>query len=146
MYLGPDLGHFSWIWAIILGFGPFCLDFGHIGGIWAIWQNLGQNRPQRRQSPEFGVRGTNGRMDGQMIYGRTDSSCVLQDFVPFGVAAQKRGQGRKEVRRWGVEVEKTAEKSDLSYGWKGREECRGKEEVEDGQEERMVVMRESRIP
>ena len=72
--------------------------------------------------------------------------CVLQDFVPFGVAAQKRGQGRKEVRRWGVEVEKTAEKSDLSYGWKGREECRGKEEVEDGQEERMVVMRESRIP
>merc|ERR1711954_211461 len=58
----PDLGHFAWIWAIMLGFGPFCLDLGHIAWIWAIWQNR--------------------RMDG-----RTDSPCVLQDFVPFGAAA-----------------------------------------------------------
>ena len=36
----------------MLGFGPFCLNLGHIGWIWAIWQNLSQNRPQRRQSPE----------------------------------------------------------------------------------------------
>ena len=50
----------------MLGFGPFCLDFGHIAWIWAIWHNLGQNRPQRRQSPEDGVEGderTDGRTD-----------------------------------------------------------------------------------
>ena len=41
----PDLGHFAWILAIMLGFGPFCLDLGHIAWIWAIWQNMGQNRP-----------------------------------------------------------------------------------------------------
>ena len=31
-------------------------------------------------------------MDGQtdiQTYGQTDSPCVLQDFVPFGAAAQK---------------------------------------------------------
>ena len=64
--------------------GAFCLDLGHIAWIWAIWQNLGQNRPQRGQSPEDGVGGMYGCMDGQ-----TDSPCVLQDFVPFGAAAQK---------------------------------------------------------
>ena len=26
----PDLGYFAWIWAIMLGFGPVCLDLGHI--------------------------------------------------------------------------------------------------------------------
>ena len=82
----------------MLGFGPFCLDLGHIAWIWAIWQNMGQNRPQKRQSPEDGVGGTNGRMDGRMYirmngrtygrtYERTDSPCVLQDFAPFEVAA-----------------------------------------------------------
>ena len=35
----------------MLGFGPFCLDLGYIAWIWAIWHNLGQNRPQRGQSP-----------------------------------------------------------------------------------------------
>ena len=25
-----DLGHFAWIWAIMLGFGPFRLDLGHV--------------------------------------------------------------------------------------------------------------------
>ena len=68
----------------MLGFGPFCLDLGHIAWIWAIWQNLGQNRPQRRRSPEDGAGGMHGR-----TYGQTDSPCVLQDFVPFGAAAQK---------------------------------------------------------
>ena len=53
----------------MLGFGPFCLDLGHIAWIWAIWQNLGQNRPQRRQSPEDGDgAGGDGQMDGQTIY------------------------------------------------------------------------------
>ena len=47
----------------MLGFGPFCLDLGHIAWIWAIWQNLGQNGPQRRRSPEDGAGGTDGRMD-----------------------------------------------------------------------------------
>ena len=47
-----NLGHFAWIWALFLGFGPY-------SWIWAIWQNLGQNRPQRRQSPEDGVGGIN---------------------------------------------------------------------------------------
>ena len=73
------------IWAILLGFGPFCLDLGHIAWIWAILQNLGQNRPQRRQSPEDEARGgMDGRTDGQThinMDGWTDSPCVLQDFV-----------------------------------------------------------------
>ena len=65
----------------MLEFGPFCLDLGHIAWIWAILQNLGLNRPQRRQSPEDGP---GGGTDGQ-----TDSPSVLQDFVPFRAAAQK---------------------------------------------------------
>ena len=87
MYLGPDLGHFAWIWAIMLGFGPFCLDLGYIAWIWAIWQNLSQNRPLRiRQGGQ-----TDGRTDGRTDI-RTESPCVLQDFVPFGTAAQKEKQ------------------------------------------------------
>ena len=71
----PDLGHFAWIWAIMLGLGPFCLDLGHIALIWAIWQNLGQNRPQRRRCPENGA-GGDGQVDGQtyvLTDGQTDS-------------------------------------------------------------------------
>ena len=60
----------------MLGFEPFCLDLGHIAWIWAIWQNMGQNRPQRRRSPEDGAGGTDGWMDG-----RTDSPCSV--FVIF---------------------------------------------------------------
>ena len=75
----------------MLGFGTFCLDLGHIAWIWAIWQNLGQNRPKRTQSPEED-KWTDGRTDGRTdgwMDGRTDSPCVLQDFITFGVAAQK---------------------------------------------------------
>ena len=53
----PELGFSGKIWAILLEFRPFCLDLGHIAWIWALWQNLGQNRPQRRHSPEDGARG-----------------------------------------------------------------------------------------
>ena len=53
----------------MLGFGPFCLDLGHIAWIWAIWQNMGQNRPQRRQSPEDGAGGT----DIRTVFYRTSS-------------------------------------------------------------------------
>ena len=58
----------------MLGFGPFCLDLGHIAWNWAIWQNLGQNRPQRRRSPEDGA-GEGGRTyvrTDVRMYGRTD--------------------------------------------------------------------------
>ena len=71
----------------MLGFGPFFLDLGHIARIWAIWQNLGQNRPQRKRSPEDGAGGTNrwtdGWMDGQMdgqTDGRTDGPTVIGPF------------------------------------------------------------------
>ena len=69
-----DLGHFAWIWANMLGFGSFCLYLGNIAWIWAIWQNWGQNRPQRRRSPEDGV-GEGGRTDVRTdvrTYVRTD--------------------------------------------------------------------------
>ena len=72
------------IWGSPDKFEPFCLDLGHIAWILAIWQNLGQNRPQRRQNPEDRAGGTYIRTDGW-----TDSPCVLQDFIPFGAAAQK---------------------------------------------------------
>ena len=68
-----DLGYFAWIWAIQFGFGP-----------------------QRRQSPEDGAGG-----DGRTYVrtdGRTDSPYVLQDFVPFGAAAQK-AKTNEESRR-----------------------------------------------
>ena len=86
--LRPELGFSSQIQAMILGFGPFCFDLGHIAWIWAIEQNLGQNRPQRRRN-EDGARGIDIRTD--VMYGRTDGqiSHVLQEFVPFGAAAQK---------------------------------------------------------
>ena len=57
-----DLGHYAWNWAILLRYGPYCLDLGYL------------------------AKRTNGRTDGRMD-GWTDSSCVLQDFVPFGAAA-----------------------------------------------------------
>ena len=37
--LRAKLGFSGQIWAILLGFGPVCLDLGHIAWIWAIWQN-----------------------------------------------------------------------------------------------------------
>ena len=68
----------------MLGFGPFCLDLGHIAWIWAIWQNLGQYRPQRRQSPEDGAGRDSVYMDGQIppVFYRTSS--------PLGPLPKKR--------------------------------------------------------
>ena len=63
----PELGFSGKIWAILLEFGPFCLDLGHIAWNWAIWQKFGQNRPQRRRSPEDGPWGE-GHMDGRTYY------------------------------------------------------------------------------
>ena len=64
-----DLAYFAWIWAILIGFGPICLDLGPKG-----------DKALRM--------GRGGWMDLRS-YGRTDSPCVLQDFVPFAAAAQK---------------------------------------------------------
>ena len=82
MNLIPELGFSGKIWAILLEFRTFWLDLGHIAWIWAIWQNLGQNRPQRRRSPEDGAGG------GIWMDRWTDRfPCVLQDLVPFKAAA-----------------------------------------------------------
>ena len=60
---------------------------GLIAWIWAIWQKLGQNRPQRR-ALRMGRGEWMGICTYRQMYGQTDSLCVLQDFVPFGAAAQ----------------------------------------------------------
>ena len=77
----PKFRFFSQIRPILPGFEPICRELGHFAWIWAILLGFG---PQRRRSPEDGAGGgrTYGRTDG-----RTDSPCVLQDFVPFGAAA-----------------------------------------------------------
>merc|ERR1712208_31978 len=68
-----DFANFGQIWTILLGFGPYSLDLGPKG-----------------DKAEGGAGGgrTYGRTDVRTD-GRTDSPCVLQDFVPFGAAAQK---------------------------------------------------------
>ena len=94
-----DLGHFDWIWAVMLEFGPFCLVLGHIAWIWAILQNLGLNRPQRRQSPEDG--GTDGRTDVRTDVrtdGRTDGQIppvFYRTSSPSG-PLPKKGRKKKE--------------------------------------------------
>ena len=30
-----DLGHYTWIWAILLSFGPYCLDLGYLAEFWS---------------------------------------------------------------------------------------------------------------
>ena len=83
----------------MLGFGPFCLDLGHIAWIWAISQNLGQNGPQRRRSPEDGAGGdrrmdvqTDGHTDGQIpsVFYRTSS--------PSGPLPKKEKKRRKRKK------------------------------------------------
>ena len=73
-----DLVHFDWIWAILLGFGPYSLDLG----------------PKGDEAEGGAGGGTDGRTYGRTD-GRTDSPCVLQDFVPFGAAAQKQKKNIK---------------------------------------------------
>ena len=83
MDLRPELG-------FLARFGRICLDLGHIAWIPAIWQNLGQNRHQRRQSLRMEQGGTDGRTDGTDGWVDGQILCVLQYFVPLGAAAQKR--------------------------------------------------------
>ena len=62
-------------------------------------QNLGQNGPQRRRSPE-----DEAGEDRQMLrctdlrtYEWTDPPCVLLDFVPFSIAAQQAALAYVEI-------------------------------------------------
>ena len=64
----PEFRFSSQIWPILPGFGPFWLDLGHFAWILAIQLGFG---PQRRQSPEGGAEGGDGRTDVR-TYGRTD--------------------------------------------------------------------------
>ena len=89
--LRPEFKFCSQIWPISPGFGPFCLDLAHFGWIWAILLGFGPYSldlgPKGDEALRVGRAG-GGRTDVR-TYGRTDSPCVLQDFVPFGAAAQK---------------------------------------------------------
>ena len=53
--------------------------------------------PQRRQTSEEGAGGTDGWTDEWTDEWK--SPCVLQDFVPFGAAAQKGKQEKKKEER-----------------------------------------------
>ena len=126
----------------MLGFGPFCLDLGHIAWILAIWQNLGQNRPQRRRSLEDRA--------GGRTYGCTDrfplsstGLCPLRGRCPKG--RKKEGvEGRKAVWKerkkaaWKErrkEERKEGRKKERREGRKGRNgETGGKEGMEKREE------------
>ena len=87
--LRPEFRFSSQIWPILPGFGPFCLDLAHFDGIWAILLGFGPYSLDLGPKGDETLRvGQGGRTDVR-TYGRTDSPCVLQDFVPFGAAAQK---------------------------------------------------------
>ena len=69
------------------------LGFGLFG---RIWVRIGPKGDKALRM------GQGGRMDGRTYVrtdGRTDSPCVLQDFVPFGDAAQKKRKKKKDERR-----------------------------------------------
>ena len=65
---------FSQIWPISPVFEPICQELGHFAWIWAILLGFG---PQRRRSPEDGAGGgpTDVRTDGQIppVFYRTSS-------------------------------------------------------------------------
>ena len=89
--LRPEFRFSSQIRPILPGLRPFCLDLANFGRIWTILLGFGPyslDLGPKRDKAEGGARGGDGRTDGR-TYGRTDSPCVLQDFVPFGAAAQK---------------------------------------------------------
>ena len=79
---GPkaSIGVSGYIWAILLEFGPFCLDLGHFAKIWAILLGFGLFG---RIWVRIGPKGDKALRMGQ---GGTD---VLQDFIRFGATAQK---------------------------------------------------------
>ena len=90
----------------MLGFGPFCLDLGHIAWIWAIWQNLGQNRPQRRQSPEDGAGGDVRRDVGQGHAGHAMACPVVGTLKLLGHQSREQEEEKKEEEEEEEEKEK----------------------------------------
>ena len=69
----PKFRFFSQIRPILPGFEPICWELGHFAWIWAILLGFG---PQRRQSPEDGAGGgMDVRTDGKMppVFYRTSS-------------------------------------------------------------------------
>ena len=106
-----DLGYFAQIWAILLRFGLFGRIWVKIGSQRRIgigrgmdrrmdkwtdrWMDTWMDGRTNRGTDRWTDRWTDGQTDGRTD-GRTDrwtderkSPCVLQDFVPFGAAAQK---------------------------------------------------------
>ena len=74
----------------MLAFGSFCLDLGNIAWIWAIFRIGVRIGPKGDEALWMGRGRGDGWTDGRTYVRtdvRTDSSCVLQDFVPFGAAA-----------------------------------------------------------
>ena len=86
--LRPEFRFSSQVRPILPGLRPFCLDLANFGRIWTILLRFGPYSldlgPKGDEALRMELGGTYGR-----TYGRTDSPCVLQDFVPFGAAAQK---------------------------------------------------------
>ena len=79
-----DWGHYAWYQAILLGFGPYFLDLACLAEV-----RIG---PEGDKALRMGQGGTYGQMYVRMYVRtdeRTDSPCILQDYVPFGTAAQK---------------------------------------------------------
>ena len=84
--------HSDQIWAILLGFGPLCLDPDHFAQIWAIFLGFGlfgriwvriDSKGDKALRLDWGM---NGQRDVH-TEGQTDSPCDLQDFVHFGALA-----------------------------------------------------------
>ena len=81
--LRPEFRFSSQIRPILPGLRPFCLDLANFGRIWTILLGFGP------YSLDLGPKGDKAEGGGgdRHTDGRTDSPCVLQDFVPFGAAA-----------------------------------------------------------
>ena len=92
--LRPEFRFSSQIWPILPGLGPFCLELAHFGWILAILLGFGPYSLDLGPQGDEALRVGRGGRTYVRTDGRTDPPCVLQDFVPFGAAAQKRIFGK----------------------------------------------------
>ena len=98
----------------------------------AIWHYLGQNRPQRRRSPEDGAGGmdgctdgrTDGRTDGQIppVFYRTSSPSGLlpkkeEENLGWGFWQRRNKKNSKRKKRVLNKEEKRAEKKEHVAQW-----------------------------